>query len=59
MSPEERNRRGERLAAAQRAALDALPKVCAACGRDSIFPTFDGDAWECPACGHVFDARQR
>lgn len=33
------------------------PKCCPVCADDSeVNPTFDGNIWDCGACGNVFDA---
>lgn len=57
VTSEERQSRGARLAAAQRVALEALPKTCPRCADDEVYPRFDpsADYFECPACGHVFE----
>lgn len=48
--------RGERLRVARERARAAYPRTCRACGSDQLVPAFPSrTAWECGACGLVFE----
>lgn len=32
------------------------PKACPSCGSPEIAPLFEGDAWDCAVCTHVWSA---
>lgn len=59
LTPEQRQRRTERVATAVRAAEASRPHHCPTCGSDDICFMFDPDMllWQCSACSDVFVER--
>jgi ribosomal protein S27AE len=47
--------RTARLTAARKREYERRPKLCPHCSEDNVFPTFDGDLYECGDCGQPFE----